>query len=105
MSHRIDPNTGTTILPAGVVSAGAVTYPNGFPQAAPSVCPGCGRCKDCGQPYAAPPAPLPSYPVYPGWPGYVGPIWQVGVGEDPFATTTWGSGQVNVVSFVGTVLS
>jgi hypothetical protein len=78
------------------------TDPNSLPSSPPSVCPGCGRCNDCGRPYAAPVAPLPSYPVYPWGPGYGQPIWMV----DPLGPqTTWGSGQVNVAPFVGMVLS
>lgn len=38
----------------------------GQPQ--PNVCPGCGRCKDCGRPYEAAPV-QPSWPYSPFWYG------------------------------------
>jgi hypothetical protein len=44
--------------------------------AKPNVCPGCGRCKECGQPVPAL-APVYPWPVYP-WPYTLtpyGPVW------------------------------
>lgn len=61
---------------------GTTTVPNGWssqPYNAPHVCPGCGRCKDCGRPYETQPfTPWPGYPrPYIGDPVYpwLGPNW------------------------------
>jgi hypothetical protein len=61
------PFPGTTFIPTGQIVVGPLWPP--IPP--PSVCPGCGRCKDCGQPLAAP-ASMPS-----GWAAVpvAVPIW------------------------------
>lgn len=67
MHIKIDPPTivitpGTTTIPAGQVIYVGPTLPK-----TPNICPGCGRCKDCGQ-HAA--------PVLPAAPPYVWPAGQ-----------------------------
>lgn len=55
----------------GERSTVTITYP-----AQPGVCPHCGRCQHCGQPYPqpVPMVPAPFYPVDPTYP-FGGPFW------------------------------
>jgi hypothetical protein len=56
--------------------------PEGWTPVNPHVCPGCGRCKDCGRPYETQP-----FTPWPGYPNpYIGdPVWPYG---GPFYTST-----------------
>lgn len=50
----------------------------------PSVCPGCGRCNECGNgPYYPRPYPYPNYPspTYP-YPNTIGPMWVSNINTD-----------------------
>lgn len=61
-------------------SGQTTTVPNGWsgqPYNAPHICPGCGRCRDCGRPYETQP--------FTPWPGYPNPY----VGDVP-GWTEWG---------------
>jgi hypothetical protein len=52
----------------GTITGGLVA-----PVPYPNVCPGCGRCRDCGHPYTAPYVP-PYQPASPFWPPYSQPV-------------------------------
>jgi hypothetical protein len=53
-------------IPNGVITGGLVP-PNPYP----NVCPGCGRCKDCGHPYQQP-YQIPYQQPIPYWGGGTG---------------------------------
>lgn len=59
-----------------VPTNGTINVPNIVPATFPNVCPGCGRCRDCGHPYPAPqPQPYSPYtPFTPPGPG----VWMQG---------------------------
>jgi hypothetical protein len=69
------------------------------PYVAPHICPGCGRCKDCGRPYETTPYnPWPGYPQpyvgdIPGWMQY-GPTCGTPVGTGTLGSAYGGSTQV-----------
>ena len=71
---------------------GTTTVPNGWsaqPYNAPHICPGCGRCKDCGRPYETQP--------YNPWPGYPNPY----IGDplpNPWGGTYWGPNTIGGIS-------
>jgi len=77
-------NTAQTVTSTG-------NYHGQYP--APYICPGCGRCKDCGRPYETQP--------YNPWPGYPNPH----VGDTPgwmqWGPTCGGGSGVTTVGGVG----
>ena len=56
--------TNNTLTNGHMTSSGFMQI---IPNPQPNVCPGCGKCRECGRPFHTAPS-YPSYPYYPGWP-------------------------------------